>query len=179
MNPKGTTSYDEALGSIYELANSGKIAEGLEKIVDPATGRLRGVFRQDGNHSWYVVGNYYWKLGLFENAIRAFRRSLRAWEGDIQAMWALGNCYTEAKKPKRAEHFFRRALELEKFNPSIRFNLGNALFDQGRFDDAIVEYEAVAKTSKDLSEVALKNIHLAKQKREGRLLPKSSRHTAD
>lgn len=162
MTMRTKACYEEAMSAIYDLARSGRMAEALEEIVDPATGRLKGVFRKNGNHSWYVVGDYSWKLGLIENALRAFRRSLRAWEADTQAMWALGNCYSEVKKPRFAERYFRRALKLDKSNLSIRFNLGNSLFDQGKFEAAIKEYKHVKMNSKDLSKIAQKNICLAK-----------------
>lgn len=170
MKMRTTRSYDDALSAMHELAGSGQIVEALEQIVDPTTGRLKGVFRQDGNHSWYVVGDYRWKLGLIEDAMRAFRRSLRAWKSDTQAMWALGNCYTERKKPRLAEHYFRRALELEESNSSIRFNLGNVLFDQGKFEDAVNEYKVVVKGSKDLSKAARKNIRLAESRIKGTIV---------
>lgn len=164
MNMLNIISYEDALSATRELASAGQMLEALEQIVDPGTGRLKGIFRKNGNHSWYVVGDYYWKLGLIEGAMRAFRKSLRAWESDTQAMWALGNCYTELKKPKLAERYFRRALELEQSNSSIRFNLGNSLFDQEKFKDAISEYKVVIKDSKDLSKAARRNIRLAENR---------------
>lgn len=162
----GVAFYDNVFDDVYFLIKTDNFIEAIEKIVNLDAGVLKGIFRNDGNHSWYVVGDCYWKLGLIHEARNAFIKSLRAWGEDVQAMWALGNCYDKLKKPWLSEYYFRKALGFNQNNQEIRFNLANALFDQGRFDEAIVEYKNIANSKERLSKRALKNIFLAERHME-------------
>jgi len=162
--PNTKKSYEESLRLVYGQMKAGYLKQALSQMIEKESGRLKGVFRCDGNHSWYVVGDCYVKLGQREDAISAFRRSLRGWSDDPQAIWALGNCYSEVGKHWLAERYFRRALSLLPENQSIRFNLANALFDQGKFNAAISEYLVVEQNSRELSAGAQKNIQLAKNR---------------
>jgi tetratricopeptide (TPR) repeat protein len=153
--------YESALHQVYSVARTGNTIEAIELIVDPATKRLRPIFQYDGNHSWYIVGDYYWKLGMIKDARSAFLKSLRSGKGDIQAMWALGNCYSALRKHHLAAKYFQRALGIEPENMDIRFNFANALFDQGKFEDAIEHYEFVCKSGMGPIKKARININLA------------------
>ena len=88
--------------------------------------------------------------------------AIEEWPEDWQAMWALGNCHSELKKPKKAERCFRDALELAstEARPKLIFNLGNALFDQQRFQEAIAVYHKLP-AGHDLVRQAKNNIALA------------------
>jgi tetratricopeptide (TPR) repeat protein len=56
--------------------------------------------------------------------------------------WALGNCFTELKKPRKAEQSFRQAIALctNADKTALLFNLANVLFDQKRYASAIALY---------------------------------------
>ena len=86
----------------------------------------------DPNHVAYVRGHKLFKRGRFAPAAKWFSVAIEEWPEDWQALWADGNCHSELKKPKKAERWFRDALELvsPKDRPKFIFNLGNALFDQ-------------------------------------------------
>lgn len=156
-----TRTYEVALGSVHRLASSGKASRALQQIVDLSSWRLRGVFRSDGNHSWYVAGDLLLKLDRCPDAIIAFRRALRAWSADRQAISALGYCYSELGKARLAERCFRRALALDSTDRAVRYNLGNALFDQGKYECAVDEYHKVIRGRDEISKGARMNCRLA------------------
>jgi tetratricopeptide (TPR) repeat protein len=103
--------------------------------------------RADANHAAYVRGDKKFRERRYADAAKYFLVALEEWPGDWQAMHALGNCYSEMKKPRKAEKWFREAIEIVP--PERRFdliyNLGNALFDQQRFDEAIEMYRQVPR----------------------------------
>ena len=119
----------------------------------------------DLNHALYEKGCAFYKDGDYRNAISAFKESLEYWPEDGEAWLALGNCYDASKKPKRAEKCFRRALvfETEKIRDTALFNLGNSLYDQCLFEDAIKCYDKVSKGG-DIHATAMTNKDRAKQK---------------
>jgi len=83
---------------------------------------------------------------------------------------AVGNCYDEQNRPKLAERYFRRALGVSHpIKPadraSITFNLANALFDQGRWDDAIELYMQLIKGHVSIRPGARKNLDLARRRK--------------
>ena len=100
---------------------------------------------QDPNHIAYVRGDRKFKERRYTDAAKYFMAALEEWPEDWMAMDALGNCYSEMKKPRKAEKWFRLAIEnapLEN-HVKLKYNLGNALFDQQRFAEAIQMYREV------------------------------------
>jgi tetratricopeptide (TPR) repeat protein len=118
--------------------------------------------RAEPNHVAYVRGDKKFKEGRFAEAAKFLLIALEEWPEDWQAMDALGNSYSEMKKPRKAEQWFRQAIELAPVEnrPDLIYNLGNALFDQGRFDEAIAAYSQVPRGHKPRS-LAERNIVLS------------------
>ena len=102
---------------------------------------------QDRNHTAYCKGDRLFKKGQWEEAGAQFEIAIQERPEDWQAMWALGNCHAELKKPRKAAQEFEQALTLADNDalPNLRFNLGNALFDLGRYEAAIEQYRLVPK----------------------------------
>ncbi len=99
---------------------------------------------------------------LFEVAVNQARREAEAYVDDIATK--IGDIYTR-KNPERAEQYYRRALESKKGTwdkSDIRtFNLlGIALRRQGKWQDAIQEYENALRISPE-DENLLYNIAMA------------------
>ena len=102
------------------------------------------------NHHLYGKGCLYFERGAFREAISSFREALEYWPEDSEAWLALGNCYDACGKPRKAEKCYRMSIEYQtdKTRDIALFNLGNALYDQRLFADAIECYEKVSSTSK-------------------------------
>lgn len=85
--------------------------------------------------------------------------------GDYQAWMALGNCYDRIKKPHRAEKCFRAALDNapENDREGIIFNLGNSIYEQGRYAESIELFQMISPGT-DLWVKAQRNSELVKTK---------------
>lgn len=149
--------------TVFQLSRDSKWKQAIALMLDRKRTRLRPEFRSDGNHAWYVVGDLYWKDGDIGNALLAFRKAVRAWAEDVQALWAVGNCYSALGRHRMAERFFRRALKIDPANPSLAFNLGNSLFDQKRYEEALPAYRLAAKRGSDVCTRAKRNIELVRR----------------
>lgn len=70
-------------------------------------------------------------------------------EKNHEAWMALGNCFDEMKKPQKAEECFKKALVYcsKERESDLLFNLGNSLFDQMRYEEAITVYQKVSAQS--------------------------------
>ena len=156
----------DAFNQIYRLTKLRKYNRALTLLVDPQTGRLRAPFASDANHAWYVVGDILFKKDDYRGALPIFKKVLRTRPDDYQAMWAIADCYSLLKRPAFAQRYFRKAIELapkKKTREELRYNLGNAQFDQQRFKEAIELYESIAKENRNLYKMAQKNLALAKR----------------
>jgi len=60
-----------------------------------------------------------------------------------------GNKYFDKQKYADAEASYKKALEKKNNFPEAVFNLGDAMYKQGRFDDASKQFEQAAKLLKD------------------------------
>ena len=118
--------------------------------------------QRDRNHEAYVKGNALYQTGRFSQASKFFLTASAEDATDYQALWALGNCHAERKKPRKAEDNFRRALALcdDTHRAALMFNLANALFDQQRYAEALEVY-SVIPSGHPLSKKARRNALLA------------------
>jgi tetratricopeptide (TPR) repeat protein len=123
---------------------------------------------QDRNHTAYRRGDQLFKKGQWVEAGAQFEIAIQERPEDWQAMWALGNCYAELKKPRKAAQQFEQALTLADNDalPSLRFNFGNALFDQGQYEAAIEQYRLVPQ-GHHVARAAANNLARAERRLRG------------
>ncbi len=123
---------------------------------------------RDPNHAAYLKGDMLFRQRKFVNACEQFKIAIEEWPEDWQAMWALGNCYAELRKPRKAEAQFKAAIALAPADelPNLHFNLGNSLFDQGKYDAAVAQYRQVPE-GHHIALSAANNIALAKKRMNG------------
>lgn len=97
------------------------------------------------NNAAYSRGDESFRAQRYREALAHFREALEADLGDSASLFAMGNCYSALRKHERAENSFRQAITLAPSteHPALLFNLGNALFDQGRFAEAVDVYAQV------------------------------------
>lgn len=124
----------------------------------------------DLNHASYVDGDNYYKQGSYTQAKHAFEVSLEYWPEDPEAWLALGNCFDELKKPLKAENCYKKSLSYakEKMKQDVYYNLGNSLYDQAKFDEAISCYKKVTAQSTTYR-IAQLNLARAKNKLSNRV----------
>ena len=164
-----TIENQDPFAKIYILIKQRKLARVLRLIIDPKTNQLRDSVRFDRNHAWYCAGDIFYKQNNLNEAKEAFKKALRAWPDDIDALTTIGNCYDELRRPKLAERYFRRALlvpatKLDKEKrQSIMLNIGNSLFDQHRFTEACKFYRNLLDAPAEIGVRAKKNLALAER----------------
>ncbi|MCW7541257.1 tetratricopeptide repeat protein [Aquabacterium sp. A7-Y] len=173
-----STSFD-LFKAIHEQLKHQRFTPALELLLEPGGARLRRRYRSDANHAWYCVGDARSRLRDFAGARDAFRKALRIWPQDAEALFAIGTCYDELGKPKLAERCFRNCLSLMDANGAPRawlkdaalFNLANALFDQGKYRDAADLYKKLARKTGSMQAKARTNLAMA----QARVVPKEAR----
>jgi tetratricopeptide (TPR) repeat protein len=110
---------------------------------------MRGLGEHDRelNIRAYADADALFKAGRIREALRQFRVASDADPDDSDCWFALGSCFDALKQPKRAEAAYLKALAKapESDHPALNFNIGNALFDQQRFEQAIARYVQVPR----------------------------------
>lgn len=142
----------------------------LDCLLEENGARLNKKYRVDGNHAWYMIGIAYYKEGCYLDALVSLKKSILNRSDDIQALFAIGNCYSDLNIPKLAERYFRRALSsyfyphgkigLTKYD--IIYNLANSLFDQALYKEAFDLYLEIDNPDSKAYKYARKNIELIK-----------------
>jgi tetratricopeptide (TPR) repeat protein len=162
MREMGTSSEShDPFADVQRLLEQGKSKQAVNWLLDSRTGRIKNRFRSNLNRAWYLVGSGYYHMGRLKKASDAFRRALKYWRDDIEALIAMGHCYDEMEKPKIAERYLRRALVIDKDRDDVLYNLGNALFDQGRFFEAATVYKRVSNGADETYLRARRNYQMA------------------
>lgn len=160
---------DDIFGEIHVLLKSKRYAAVLKILLNPETGNLYPTFSRDRNHAWYCVGDAFFKTNDFSAAKKAFKRSLSFRLDDADALQAIGNCYDALNCPRLAERYFRKALavpsQIKRLHQAeITFNLANALYDQGRFEEGGEVYGNLIGSHPSVGSAGRKNLHLAVQR---------------
>lgn len=140
---------------LYELSSQGEHRKVIQRLISPR-GRIVKPYSAELNHAWYLVGDAFYQMNEFREAVSAFKKALANSRDDIDAMMALANCHSELANPRLSVYYLIRAAELDQANDDLRYNLGNAYFDLGQYDKAISEYSRVKPDSR-VAELALKN----------------------
>lgn len=152
---------------IHRLLKKAEYEKALGELLASDGGKINSPYDQDLNHAWYTVGDAFYKLEQFEDAIAAFRKALENWPEDKEAALALSNSYSENKMPKEAELALKSFLEKNPANETLIYNLANALFDQEKWDEAIPLYTSI-KRDTELYGLAQKNLKMAKKLKTGK-----------
>ena len=143
--------------SIYTLIRKNRYLDALKDLLSEEMEKINPPFDQDLNHAWYLVGDIFYQLQRYDDAIIAFKKALDEWDSDVDAILALSNAYSSNLMPRNSEGILRRGLEIDPDNEKFKYNFGNSLFDQNRFDDAIECYREI-KSDNELAKMARSNI---------------------
>lgn len=156
-----------AFSDIHKMMKANQFKKTVNRLVDSSTGKLNNVFKADSNHAWYCVGLAKYYQREFRQAIEALRRALRNDPEDFMAMRVIGDCYDELGQPKFAERYYRKALTLSPrgaYKAALQYNLGNSLFDQKRFVEAISLYKMLNNRRDEIGRKAQTNLAVASRK---------------
>ena len=165
------TGRPEHFVKIHELMRAGRLEDVLKLIYSAEERALRQPYSADPNHSWYIVGDAFFRLERYSEARDAFRRSLEDWPEDVDAYLALGNALSAAGDPGGARDALLQANTLAPGDPRISYNLGNAYYDLGDLDKAAFFYGSASELQdaevRKLSKANLRTLESARsQKRE-------------
>lgn len=146
--------------------DSATLVWSLNYMVMPKN-KPAGQDRDTLNNAHYQAGDDLYKQGKYAEALTEFEKALKAWPRDSDSAWAVADCYSELGKPGLAEKYFRLALDScpAKKKPDLLYNIGNALFDQMKYKEALGYYDSIPKQNQ-IYKKARKNIRVAKRKIE-------------
>ncbi len=117
------------------------------------------------NPNLYVVhtslGDLYRATGRYGDAEGAYLAALANDPANVDALRGLGLAYQHLKQPLEAENILRRATDAHPGDAAAFNSLGGFLFQKGRFDEALTQYEfAVALRPDDAKYVSnLGSVH--------------------
>ncbi len=147
---------------VHQLSKQGEYQAILNELLAHDQSVIVSPYDTDENHAWYLVGNAYFKLKNYQQAISSFKRAIECWQDDKDGYLALANSYSDFGLPKKAEQVLRTALKKWPSDEKFVYNMGNALFDQKKYQDSIIYYEKVLSDFQLVS-MANKNIKEAKK----------------
>ena len=110
-----------------------------------AAGRLARILRlQPDNHTAHaMLGVIAYRARDCERALEHFVRGETVVVGDAEALRQRAECRFSLGRFDQAAEDFRRLLARPKANPAMRYNLGLALYEAGRADEAVTELAAL------------------------------------
>jgi pilus assembly protein FimV len=96
----------------------------------------------------YDLGLAYKEMGLFDEAIKAFEKTLRAPNREVQCRVMIGMCHREQGNPQEAIHQFKQGLHAnptDRERLSLYYEIGNTYESIGDGGEALYYFEAVTK----------------------------------
>jgi len=146
---------------IHALLRAGNFAAALAALHDVEADTIKPPFDDDPIHGWYVIGDIYFKSGNIRSALAAFKECLGHRMDDVDAMWAIADCYFELNDLSMAETFLRHGLRLQPENQGLLYDLANVQFDQQDYEGAIKSYALIDGSDPEIHAQATKNRELA------------------
>jgi tetratricopeptide (TPR) repeat protein len=105
----------------------------------------------------YDLGLAYKEMGLFDEAIKAFEKTLRAPNREVQCRVMIGMCHREQGNPNEAIHEFKQGLHAnatDRERLSLYYEIGITYEQMGDEGEALYYYEAVLKRDGSFADTA-------------------------
>ncbi len=105
----------------------------------------------------YDLGLAYKEMGLFDEAVKAFEKVLRAPGREVQCRVMLGMCQREQGNPQEAIHQFKQGLHAnpsERERMSVYYEIGITYESIGDQGEALYYFEAVTKREPTFADAA-------------------------
>src|SRR5580704_2050599 len=96
----------------------------------------------------YDLGLAYKEMGLFDEAVKAFEKTLRAPNREVQCRVMIGMCHREQGNPQEAIHQFKQGLHAsptDRERLSLYYEIGQTYESIGDGGEALYYFEAVTK----------------------------------
>jgi len=105
----------------------------------------------------YDLGLAYKEMGLFDEAIKAFEKTLRAPNREVQCRVMIGMCQREQGNPQEAIHQFKQGLHAtptDRERLSLYYEIGQTYESIGDGGEALYYFEAVTKRDASFADAA-------------------------
>ena len=99
----------------------------------------------DEAEACWGLGYAYYRLGLYDEAITAYREAIRLQPDYPEAWRDLGHCYWPQGRCDDAIAAFRQAIKLKPDNSGAWYSLGACCFSQGKYDEAVAACQQAIK----------------------------------
>jgi tetratricopeptide (TPR) repeat protein len=123
------------------------VEEGAPKKRKPTVMLERPVDEGDSD-THYDLGLAYKEMGLYDEAIKAFEKTLRSPTREVQCRVMIGMCHREQGNPSEAIHEFKQGLHAnatDRERLSLYYEIGITYEQMGDDGEALYYYEAVLK----------------------------------
>lgn len=107
----------------------------------------------------YDLGLAYKEMGLYDEAIKAFEKVLRAPGREVQCRVMIGMCHREMNNPNEAIHEFKQGLHAspsERERLSLYYEIGVTYEAMGDYGEALYYYESVLRRDPSFADAGLR-----------------------
>ncbi len=142
-------------GQAYQHLEKGQHLESVGRMDEAMVEFKRAVEADPSMASAHIaLGHHYQRKGLLTKAVDEFR-SASLLSGDGEAYFNLGRALSDLESYPEAAEAFNKCLELDAEDPSARYELSFVDCAQGRYQEGLVGFQALAKQFPDDWELEL------------------------
>jgi tetratricopeptide (TPR) repeat protein len=119
----------------------------------------------------YDLGLAYKEMGLYDEAIKAFEKTLRAPGREVQCRVMIGMCHREQGNPSEAIHQFKQGLHAnstDRERLSLYYEIGVTYEAIGDDSEALYYFEAVLKRDPNFADAAARAHDMKSRGRQSR-----------
>ena len=106
-------------------------------------GVTSNIWSQEKAADWFIQGNTFSREGRFEDAVTAYKKSIKNNPNATVAHFNLALAYKNLNRKEEAAISFEKAVELEPDNLDARYSLGNIYNHLERWEEAIGQLNIV------------------------------------
>jgi protein involved in polysaccharide export with SLBB domain len=140
-------------GTAAALSANATPATGSESLAKPGSTELASADPNSEAHKRYESGVALSEAGNLDEAIAAFKESLKLKPEDAQTYFSMGMTYSKSKSYKEAFDSFKLALRYQPDWPEAHFRLGVMSYVLGKRNQATDEYKKLKQINSPLANI--------------------------
>ncbi|MFA5149818.1 MAG: tetratricopeptide repeat protein [Candidatus Omnitrophota bacterium] len=127
----------------------------IDRRYEPAIALADEIILRDSSFflAYRLLGDIYFREGIFDKAVSAYRRALAINKNEPAVANNLGLVLMNLENYKEAAHYLEEALRLDPGNVNFRYSLASVYRDEGRLKEAVLEYKNVINAQPDYPNV--------------------------
>lgn len=139
---------DDFSSAYFNMGNTYLSTNNFDKALE-CFNKTQELEEWDDPSLYLCLGQCYFRMRMYEDAIKFYNRSISIDQQMDQAYFGIGECLDQMERWYESIHFFKKALELDEINPMYMQAIAEAEYKIGNVVSALEMYNSLVEIEYD------------------------------